>query len=277
MLSMNLSRKTILSIVLVLLGIGSGLLVVFTYAMSGGSATITLAFLAASITCIIAGSILAFSKVLDRFVNPLVDEFHGDIEDDLKDLKEHRITNTIWMIIITGILLLVFSFLVLRFHKVEARWGSIPVVIPTFIGMAALAWFIPRTRWFQLRAYTPMWIFLIPTIGFIITIVLGVAKTENTGIIFASRQESIDYNTAQYAGYMLINAAGQNAGELDLAIPDCDGEGCTVVLVIGLIILVFVLVIGSALIPHFWLLSGSILLTIMALIALHDLLIRQST
>ena len=42
-----------------------------------------------------------------------------------------------------------------------------------------------------------------------------------------------------------------------------------------LIILTFVLVIGSAMIPHFWLLSGSILLGIMVLIAIHDLRIRR--
>jgi len=48
-----------------------------------------------------------------------------------------------------------------------------------------------------------------------------------------------------------------------------------VLLVIGLIILVFVLIIGSAMIPHFWLLSGSILLGIMVLIAIHDLGLRR--
>jgi hypothetical protein len=35
------------------------------------------------------------------------------------------------------------------------------------------------------------------------------------------------------------------------------------------------LVIGSAYIPHFWLLSGSILVGIMLLIAIHDLRIRR--
>ena len=63
----------------------------------------------------------------------------------------------------------------------------------------------------------------------------------------------------------------------DLDIPDCDGDACAVLLVIGLIILTFVLVIGSAMIPHFWLLSGSILLGIMVLIAIHDLRIRRLT
>jgi len=47
--------------------------------------------------------------------------------------------------------------------------------------------------------------------------------------------------------------------------------------VIALIVLTFVLVIGSALIPHFWLLSGSILISIMALIAIHDLRIRRAS
>jgi hypothetical protein len=46
--------------------------------------------------------------------------------------------------------------------------------------------------------------------------------------------------------------------------------------VIALIILTLFLVVGSAVIPHFWLFSGSILLGIMALIAIHDLRVRRS-
>jgi hypothetical protein len=44
-----------------------------------------------------------------------------------------------------------------------------------------------------------------------------------------------------------------------------------------LLIVLGVLVIGSAMIPHFWLLSGSMMLCIMALITIHDLRIRQAT
>jgi ABC-type multidrug transport system fused ATPase/permease subunit len=272
-----MSKKTILSIFLILLGVISGLLIIFAYSMSGGRTSITLAFLSIAIVCIIVGSILAFSRRLDRIVSPVVEEIHSDIEDDLQDLKEHQITNTIWMIIIIGIALLVFPFFVFRFHKVEAMWGSIPVVILTVIGMGLLAWFIPRTNWFRnSRSYTSMWIYLIPTIGFIITIWIGLANTENLGMLRTSPKESIGYNTYQSTGFILQTAGDVGGSGLSLDLPDCDGDACAVYLVIELVLLVFVLMIGSALIPHFWLFSGSILLGIMALIAIHDLRIRRS-
>jgi hypothetical protein len=270
-----MSRKTIIAIILIIVGVISSSLVIFGYAMSGGKTGFTLAFLMLAIAFIIVGTILAFSRLLDRLVTPLIDEIHKDIEDDIQDIKEHRITNTIWMGIIVGISALIFSFFVLRFHKVEAMWGPIPVIIPTFIGVGILAWYIPRTRWFQTEIYTPMWIFIIPCVGFFLTIWIGLAKTENLGILVASPQESIYYPYNQYTGIILQEASGIGNWGFQLDIPDCDGDACAVYLVIGLVILTFVLVIGSAIIPHFWLLSGSILLGIMVLIAFHDLRIRR--
>jgi hypothetical protein len=161
-----MAKKTVLSIILIVLGVGIGLLVIFAYSMSGGKISIALPFLVAAIIFIIAGSILAFSRLLDRLVNPVLEELHKDVEDDIQDLKQRRLTNTAWMIILTGIAVLAFSFFVFRLHKLEAMWGSIPVAVPTILGMAALAWFIPRTRWFKdYGKYTPMGIFIIPTLG----------------------------------------------------------------------------------------------------------------
>lgn len=218
----------VIAIILIIVGVISSTLVIYGYGMSGGNTEITIAFLMVAIALIIIGTVLAFSRLLDRAVNPLIDEINRGIEDDIQDIKEHRITNTIWMIIIVGIAALIFSFFVLRFHKVEAMWGSIPVIIPTFIGVKILAWYIPRTRWFQSEIYTPLWIFLIPTVGFFLTIWLGLARTENVGIIVTSRQESIYCPYNQYTGAILQEAS--NIGDLgfELDIPDCDGDACAV-------------------------------------------------
>jgi hypothetical protein len=272
---MALSRKTIFATLLIVLGVGFGLMVVLTYSMSGGSTGITLTFLAAAVVCVLVGTVLAFSRLLDRFVNPVIEELHADIADDLLDIKERRMTNTIWMAIITGLAALVYFFFILRFHKVEAVWGSIPVIVPTVIGMGLLVYFIPRTSWFQTAGYTPFWIFLIPTIGLLVTLWVGVSRTENIELLTLSRAQSVDYNLVRPVSFMFFNSV--DTGGLDLSLPSCDDEGCAVLLVIGLIILVFVLVIGSAMIPHFWLLSGSMMLCIMALITIHDLRIRQVT
>ena len=273
---MFMAKKTIVSLILIVLGVGIGILVIFTYAMSGGKASITLAFLAVAIVCIVAGSILAFSRLLDRTINPVLDELHKDVEDDLQDLKEHRLTTPIWMIILTGFAGIVFSFFVFRLHKLEAMWGSIPVAIPTILAMIALAWFVPRTRWFKNHhKYTPMWVFLIPSAGLILTLGFGLSKTENLSVIGAARQDPVEYNISPSTQFFLWQAADVGGRGLSVDIPSCDGDDCVVYLVIALVILVFILVVGSALIPHFWLLSGSLLVGIMALIALHDLLVRR--
>jgi hypothetical protein len=271
-----MSKKVIFSIILIIVGVLSALLITLTYGLSGGNVAIFLSFLSVSIILIIVGTILAFSRLLDRTVTPFVEDLHKDIEDDLQDLKENRFTSTHWMVIIVALGLLGFSFFVFRFHKVEAVWDRVPVIIPTFIGMLALAWFIPRTRWFRnYRQRTPLWIFLIPTIGFIISLWLGLARTEDMRILRATRTESINYNAYQGAGIILEEAGNAADFGLPLGFSDCDSDACGVVLlVIGLIILTFVLVIGSAFIPHFWILSGSILLGIMLLIAIHDLRLR---
>lgn len=272
-----MSKKTILAIILIFLGISTGLLVLFLYSMSGGKVPITLLFMSMAIACIITGSILGFSRLLDRSVIPVLDEIHKDIEDDIQDLKKLRFTNTIWMIAISGISGLAFLFFVLRLHKLEAMWGAIPVAIPTLIGMIALAWFIPRTLWFQnSRVYTPMWVFLIPAAGLFFTLVFGITQTENLSVIRASPQESIEYNSYQYTGYFFEDVLGAGEWGMQLDFLSCDGEECGFLLVIALIILTFILVIGSALIPHFWFFSGTILLSIMALISIHDLRVRRS-
>jgi hypothetical protein len=182
------------------------------------------------------------------------------------------------MVVLLGIVLLVFSFFVFRFHKVEAMWGSIPVVITAFISMLALAWFIPRTRWFQhSHDHTPMGIFLIPLIGFIISLWRGLARMENFGVFRATPTEPARYNTVRASGILVQGASDAADMGLSISLPRCDGDACAAYLVVGLIILVLILIVGSAVIPHFWLLSSSLLLGIMALIAFHDLRLRPKS
>jgi hypothetical protein len=271
-----MSKKVVFSIFLILAGVIAGLLILFSYGRSGGNTALTLGFLSVAIFFIITGTVLIFSRLLDRTINPLVDEIQKDIEDDIQDLKERRFTNTHAMIIIIGAAVMLFSFFVFRFHKVEAMWGPIPVVIPTFMCMAALAWFLPRTTWFRdWSDYTPMWIFLIPTCGFILSVWLGLARTENLEVLRANSTQPVSYNTNPNLGNIFL--ATGDATDFGFSwLSDCDDDVCgAILLVIGLVILTLVLVIGSAYIPHFWLLSGSILVGIMLLIAIHDLRIRR--
>jgi len=271
-----MSKKTILSVILIILGVSTGSLVILAYSMTGGKTAITLPFLVIAIACIITGTIVGFTRILDRFVNPVLEEIHKDLEDEIQDLKQGSIKNTVWMGVIVAIAAMIFTFFIFRLHKLEATWGVIPVTIPAMVGVIILAWFINRTYWYQNpNKYTPMWVFLIPTIGFILTIWIGLTRTENLRAISASRLETVEYNVVRASDFVVWDALGFIEGA-DADILDCDGEACGVLLVIALIVLTFVLVIGSAFIPHFWLLSGSILLSIMLFITIRDLRIRVS-
>jgi hypothetical protein len=95
-------------------------------------------------------------------------------------------------------------------------------------------------------------------------------------MIQATRQESVEYNTSPSTLFFLQQSAGVGEWGLHLGVPSCDGDECLIFLVIALVILTFILVIGSAFIPHFWLFSGSILLGIMVLMAIHDLRVRRN-
>ncbi len=271
-----MSKKVKFSIFLIVVGVITALLIIFAYGMSGGNTVLMLAFLSVAITCIMAGSILAFSRLLDRTVTPLVEEIHKDIEDDLQDLKERHFTNTHWMVVIITLALITFSFFVFRFHKVEASWGSVPVLVPTFIAMLALAWFIPRTRWFRdYRDHTPMWIFFVPTIGLIVSLWLGLAITEDPNTLRTVPTAQVSYNSYQPTGIIVQSVGDMTDFGIPVGLSDCDGDACGYIfLVIGLIVLVFILVVGSAVIPHFWILSCSIMIGIMLLITIHDLRLR---
>ncbi len=274
-----MSKKVKFSLFLVVVGVITGLLVIFPYGMSGGSPALTLVFLSLAIVCIMAGSILAFSRLLDRMVTPLVEEVHKDIEDDLQDLKARRFTSTHVMVIMVVLSLVAFAFFVFRFHKVEAAWGPVPVIVPAFIGLLVLAYFIPRTRWFRFyRDRTPMWVFLIPVIGLVLSTWLGLAKAEDMHVLRQPATQPAVYNNVQPSGLFLQSAGNVSDFAFSFDLPDCDGDACgTIFLVIALIVLVLVLVIGSAYIPHFWILSGTILLGIMLLIAIHDLRLRPES
>lgn len=268
-----MTKKTIFSIVLVAVGVISSVLVLWTYTFTGGLPVMSVIFLGIGVLSIVVGSVLAFTQLIDRFIPPVIEEFSQDIEDDLENIKAHRLTDPIRMVITVAVAALVFSFFFLRFHKVEATWGGMPVVIFAALGFLAVVILIPQTRWYQNRGITtPLGIFLIPTIGLVLSMILGLSKTEDLSILSSRSIQGVQYNTRQ-AGAFLVNEAGDLA--FGLSLPSCDDEICLVVyLAIALIVLTLVLVIGSAFIPHFWIFSGGILLGLMFMIALHELRFR---
>lgn len=258
-----------------LIGLGGiiGALVVLTFFISRDQGLILPLLLISAMGCVVVGSILSFTRYLDHIIQPIVEEINEDIKDDIEEIKAKRITKAQVMFVMTGILALFFLYFFLKLHKIEAAWGGIPVYIPAFIVAGIGTMIIVNTRWFhnqQLR--TPLRIFLIPLIGIVLSMWLGI-QTENPGNLSFDVQNQVVYNEFTPLAFDFIRvplSAGSSVGSFD-----CDEDFCLiVVLVIALIVITLLMVIGSAFIPHFWILSCLVLLTILMIITIHEIRLR---
>ena len=130
-----------------------------------------------------------------------------------------------------------------------------------------------RERWER----TPWWVFVIPLLGFVLCIFLGVYNTEPIELGGHTRLEKYDFSQTR-AGrsnyFYFWQNTGRSSGSIDL--PECTGKNCGYVyLAVLLILVVIVCVLGSAFIPHFWVLSTLLILTFMIVIASRELLFRE--
>ncbi len=265
--------KKHLGIFLVVFGALTGVLAVAMNIFSRGQSGLYLIMLVAAVGCVLVGSILIFTRILDQFARPIVEEMSEDVKDDIEDIKQKRITPAQIMVVFTAILSLIFMAYVLKLHKFEATWGGMPVVIPTLIVLAIGIPVVTHTRWFRNQSLkTPFGIFLIPVIGMTISMLLGINNVEDVRNLSWSINEAAVYNQPVQAGVNFIGFTGDA-----LSLPSCNDDACGVImLVIALVVITLVLVVGSAYIPHFWVLSGFVFLTILALITIHELRFRPS-
>lgn len=264
-----------LGVFLILCGVAGGILtLVIRFINRGeGGGYLVMSLMAAGL--VVAGSILALTRALDHFAQPLVVDIEGDIRDDLEDLKARRFSPPMQMLTATGVLALVFIFLVLRLRKLAATWDGFPVIIPTLILIAVVTWVVTRSNWFKnQKMKTPRRIFLIPMVGLILSVLLGTGLTETftpTGWNAAEATRTTQIDTGEPVDFSLDFDASF------LELPDCDDDACEAIfLVIALVVLTLILVLGSAFIPHFWFLAGSVLLTVLLLITLHEIRLRPA-
>lgn len=249
-------------------------------------------FLLAGLTST-TGFLLCFPIVLEKTTLPrelerLVDTLVEDLRDDIEDVKQPRITSTQWTVVVTAVASSVFIRSVLYYAKLGAKWGSIPVLIPTVTIVLVAVFLMGQSRWFQYRHLrTPLWVFLIPLAGLVISTGLGIHMTEPLEYRGSTAHEratarkggppEYDYTAtrAYYydLGHLFYPGDGSSSSsDFDL---DCDDEACLVLLLaVVLIVVVIALIVGSAAIPHFWVLAGFTLLTVMAMIALRELRVR---
>jgi hypothetical protein len=223
------------------------------------------------------GTILLFTNLLDNFVLPMIDELIEDAIDDHEDLRRGNIT----FVHVSGFLLILltvgFAILVTMFSKFSARWGPIPVSIPTLIVLGLTTWMLTISRWFNSKAgRTPPIIFIILLIGMIISLALGISRTENIYRVMGTPVGEYDYDYRVEEAMYLATDNGFTIVDFSFGmISDCDGDACLwLVVIILVLVATVILVAGSASIIHFWFFSGSIFLCGMWIIFIRELRVR---
>lgn len=202
-----------------------------------------------------------------------------DLVDEWRDLEERRIERPHWLLLSAGAAGLVYLWCVLFYGKVtNAVWfGWLPVG-PVGILLALLLFaFARRTPWYHDRLFrTPNHVIVIAFAGFALALLLGIVMTEQPvgapprqGVVATA--EEIDYGYVGTRAYYLTRDYLEVGPVPDVALPDCDGDECAYVFLFMIfVVLVVILVAGAALVPHMWVLSGMVLLTLIVLLALHE-------
>jgi hypothetical protein len=137
--------------------------------------------------------------------------------------------------------------------------------------------FARRTGWYNNRYYrTPNSVILIAFTGFAAALLLGIFMTEQPvepqpGQALTFRDWEFDYGYASTRAYNITRNYLEFGPVPDVDAPDCDDDACGYFfLFIIFVLLTLILVAGAALVPHMWVLSCLVLLTMIALLALHE-------
>jgi hypothetical protein len=229
------------------------------------------------------GLALAFFPAVSQ-VFRLEDEFDtlpSLLQDDLDAFYSRRFGRSHAYLALSLAAALLLSWLVLRYQKWYAHWSGVSVLAVALGAVLVVAYFGLRCRWFQERSYRlPGWAFAIPAAGFLICTATGMHYAEPWEWGGLSRLErsalaqSDNYwlATRAYsrAGSGILDLAGDGGGSLDF---DCDAEECALLLLFVILVVIVVVAVGaSATVPHFWVLSTAVLLTIMLIVAARELL-----
>jgi MFS family permease len=239
-----------------------------------------LIFILSLVVLTIASTILAPGLLLPRKRNPHPEFLSDDLADEWRDLRERRIDRPHVLMLAAGLAGLVYLWCVLYYGKMtNAVWfGWLPVGVAAIALALLLFAFARRTPWYHDRFFrTPNRVILIAFAAFGLALILGIMMTEqpvapSPGQGLLTSGEEVDYGYVGTRAYYLTRDYLDTGGPMpDVEVPDCDGDECAYIfLFVVFIVLAVVLVAGAALVPHMWVLSGLVLLTLIALLALHE-------
>jgi hypothetical protein len=254
---------SILFLAALLLGFGSTALAMGHHMPKG---TWQVLIVLSLIVLVITSTILIPGVLLPGVRSPHPEFLTDDLTDEWQDLQHRTIVRPHLLMAGAVIAALVYAWCLLYYGKLtNAVWfGWLPVGAAA-IAMALLLFFVGReTGWYADRYYrTPNWVIFVAFGGFALSQFLGIT----------SQAASVDYGYVGSRAFYITRDYYNFGGPVpDVSVPDCDDDACGYVfLAILVVVLVTILVAGAALIPHMWVLSGLVLLTLIALLTLHDI------
>jgi hypothetical protein len=236
-------------------------------------------FILALVMSTMTSTILIPGVLLPNTTSPHAEFLTDDLEDEWKELRQRTISRPHILLLGGAISALVYVWCVFYYGKpTTAFWfGWMPVGVAA-IGLSLLLFaFVRRTDWYNNRFYrTPTWVMLIAFAGFALALFLGIFMTEQDAPSESGRllvaETDVDYGYVGSRAYYITRQYLDIGPTPQITFPDCDDDACAYMfLAILFIVLTAVLVVGAALIPHMWVLSCLVLLTLIALLVLHEI------
>ncbi len=198
-----------------------------------------------------------------------------NLEDDAEELKKGNLTPGVTKFLLTVVLGLFALFFIYKFNKMETTWMDFPVWGWGTLGAVLVAGILVNTEWFKERYYYTDWkVYAIPSVAVVLCIILGVMFTEDKEQLFSNRPVAT-YESHYQPFYYSYVYSSSNSGGGSYSTPSCSGKSCgQAMLAIFLVVLALILIIGSAVVPHFWFFSVIVLLSVATIIAIRDLIYR---
>jgi hypothetical protein len=235
-------------------------------------------FILALVVLTITSTILIPRVLLPNITSPHPEFLTDDLQDEWSELQQRTISRPHILLLGASTSALIYVWCIFYYGKLtNAMWfGWMPVGVAA-IALALLVFaFARRTDWYNNRFYrTPTWVMLPAFAGFAVALFLGVYMTEQVPPTESGQlppaEQNVDYGYVGSRAYYITREYLNFGPAPEITMPDCDDDACAYIfLAIVFVLLTTVLVVGSALIPHMWVLSCLVLLTLIALLALHD-------
>jgi hypothetical protein len=136
-----------------------------------------------------------------------------------------------------------------------------------------------RLEWFSYSRYSSSWkMYLIVIAGFVLSLLLGIYFTESKTTM--SRSQEYEYSSSRtgnvfYNYYPIFGNSGTSSGSSSTTSIDIDDGGGEAVAYLVLIIIALALILGSAIIPHFWIVACAVSIGLMGLLTYHELSLNE--